>query len=115
LKDTLALEGSRTMKKCRSTFSLLLLMTAAPLYANPTGIVSTVVVVGPYGNQAGTFIFQLANQPTTGCSNNGNFEVSPTTVADAESRRNIFATLLSAKLPGTPVAVVYDTGAFATQ
>jgi len=100
------------MKRCVLTAAILASALTTPLYAAPTGIVGTVVVVGPYGDQAGTFIFSLSNQPTTGCSNNSYFEVSPTTVTDAESRRNIFATLLSAKLTGTRVDVVYDTGSF---
>src|SRR5438105_2904303 len=85
---------------------------AAPLQAAPTSMVGTVIIVGAYGNQAGTLLFGLSSQPTTGCSNNNYFEVSPGTVSDPESRRNIYATLLTARATGIQVAVQYDTGSF---
>ncbi len=100
------------MRRTMLTAVTLMLSLTTPLYAAQTSIVGTVILVGPYGNPPGTFVFQLASQPTTGCPSNNLFEVSPTSVTDPESRKNIFATLLSAKLTGNPVAVVYDTGAF---
>jgi len=100
------------MKKISLTAVLLSIALSAPLAAAPTSIVGTVTLVGAYGNQAGTLLFALSSQPTTGCSNNNYFEVSPSTVTDPESRRNIYATLLTARATGIQVAVSFDTGAF---
>jgi hypothetical protein len=53
--------------------------------------------------------FQIANMPNTGCTNGGWFVINPTAVPDANTRKNLVATLLGAKLAGVSVNVVYNS------
>jgi hypothetical protein len=47
--------------------------------------------------------------PVTGCpAGTAGFEFSPASVTDAQTRKNMFAVLLAAKLAGTSVTIVYD-------
>ena len=80
--------------------------------AVPTSQAGTVEAVTVYGNLPGTYVFRMSFTPSTGCANNGWFQISPTTVQDAESRRSIVAALLSGKASGLQVVVAYDTAQF---
>jgi hypothetical protein len=77
-----------------------------------TGTVTGMEVPTPkFGTPAETILFQLSNPPpATGCTlpTNGWFAFSPTTVTDAQTRKNLLATLLTAKATGVNVLVVYD-------
>lgn len=53
--------------------------------------------------------FQIANMPNTGCSNGGWFVINPAAVTDANTRKNLVATLLGAKLAGVSVNLVYSS------
>ena len=62
-----------------------------------------------------TTLFQLTNQPTVACPLHY-FAISPATVPDANTRRNMVATILTAKAIGATVEVAYDsTGAYCDQ
>lgn len=62
-----------------------------------------------------TMIFQLSTQPTVACPLHY-FAISPATVADANTRRNMVAAILTAKATGATVEVAYDsTGAYCDQ
>jgi hypothetical protein len=52
--------------------------------------------------------------PTTGCpGGTAGFEFSPASVTDAQTRKNMLAVLLAAKVSGIAVKIVYDNaGAF---
>lgn len=69
------------------------------------------------GNPAETIVFALTNQPTGLCSSGYNmFVISPASVTDAQSRKNLLAMLLSAKATGSQVQVAYDnTGGYCDQ
>jgi len=60
--------------------------------------------------------FGLSTQPSINCGGYQQFIISPTSVTDAQTRRDIVALLLSAKAAGTKVEVGYDsTGGFCDQ
>jgi hypothetical protein len=62
-----------------------------------------------------TTLFQLSTQPTVACPLHY-FGISPATVPDANTRRNMVAAILTAKATGATVEVAYDsTGAFCDQ
>lgn len=55
--------------------------------------------------------FSLSSMPITGCPNNGELALSPTTVTDPQVLKNFLATLLTAKATGQTIIVGYDSGA----
>jgi hypothetical protein len=62
-----------------------------------------------------TTIFQLSTQPTVACTLHY-FAISPATVPDAQTRKNMVATILTAKATGATVEVAYDsTGGYCDQ
>lgn len=62
-----------------------------------------------------TTIFQLTTQPSVGCALHY-FAISPATVPDANTRRNMVAAILTAKATSATVEVAYDsTGAYCDQ
>jgi len=62
-----------------------------------------------------TTLFQLSTQPTVACPLHY-FGISPATVPDANTRRNMVAAILTAKATGAAVEVAYDsTGAYCDQ
>ena len=76
-----------------------------------TGIVAGMELSTPKSPGVETILFQLSNPPpATGCAlpANGWFAFSATTVTDAQARRDLLATLLTAKATGGSVLVVYD-------
>jgi hypothetical protein len=98
-------------------FAILLALLAASLgsaatYGSPTSITGTVTELVVYANMTQTFIFQMSVQPSTGCSNNGFFEISPSTVTDAATRSMLLSTLFTAKATGAALAVTFDTGTY---
>jgi len=63
-----------------------------------------------------TVMFDLSNQPTIACPSGSHFVLSPTTIADAQTRKNMLAMLLHAKATGNQVAIAYDnTGSYCDQ
>jgi len=60
--------------------------------------------------------FGLSNQPNINCGGYQQFIITPSTVTDAQTRRNRIAILLAAKATGAQISVGYDsTGAFCDQ
>jgi len=58
-----------------------------------------------------TVVFALSTQPTLSCGSGfNNFIISPNSVTDAQTRRNLVVLLLMAKSTGGQVVVGYDTG-----
>jgi hypothetical protein len=77
--------------------------------ATVIGTVSTITQFGTalqFGPE--TVEFDLANQPTIGCPQGSHFIFSPSSITDAQTRRNMLAILLHAKATGTQVEVAYD-------
>jgi hypothetical protein len=52
--------------------------------------------------------FQVSPMPNTGCPSGSWFYFTPTDISDAQTRKNMMATLLAAKLAGTSINVVYS-------
>jgi hypothetical protein len=86
---------------------------AATYNATATGTVLTLQQDSSMdGSTAKTFSFNIANQPANSCPGGtfARFLVSPTTVPDTQTRKNMLAILLAAKLAGSQVVVGYDNG-----
>jgi len=85
-------------------------------HATVRSITTTIVgfsTVAPnaFGVGAETTLFKISTLPTsTGCSggNNGWFAFSPTTITDAQTRKNFVANLLTAKSSSASVVLVFD-------
>jgi hypothetical protein len=78
-----------------------------------TETIGTVVWVGMYAPDvtvAQTVIFRLSNQPTTGCAANDAFSLSPATITDAQTLKNMVALVMAAKASGAPIMVAHDSG-----
>ena len=66
-------------------------------------------------NTPETTIFQLSTQPTVACPLHY-FAISPATVPDAQTRKDLVAAILTAKASGATLEVGYDsTGAYCDQ
>ena len=78
--------------------------------ATAVGTVKFITQMGPGLQYAPeTFVFQISNQPATTCSSGySQFLVSPASVPDAATRRNMLAILMTAKATGAEVQVAYD-------
>lgn len=83
--------------------------TALAQYSTATGTVINLVVSSTAGSpQPEEISFQVTNMPNTGCTNGGWFFIAPSAVADAQTRKNLLATLFVAKTTGASVNVVYS-------
>jgi hypothetical protein len=108
----------------KTMFSLLAILAAAGLSipARATYNATVIGTVTMVQQDSGvlyspeTTIFQLSTQPTVACGPWHYFAISPATVPDANTRRNMVATILTAKATGATVEVAYDsTGAYCDQ
>jgi hypothetical protein len=87
-----------------------------PAFAATTVVSGTITSLGILGsnpNYSSTpevVVFQITNQPTsTGCPAPAHFfSFSPASVTDANSRRNLLATLFTARAAGLTISVAYD-------
>lgn len=98
--------------------SLLGAPADAVSYATVTGHVLWVMQIGQnLGYVAETYAFKLDAQPTINCpSGFQEFTVSPTTIADAQTRKNMLAIIMTAKATDAQVTVEYDSsGGFCDQ
>lgn len=70
-----------------------------------------------YGAYAAeTLAFTITGQPTVSCAEFQYFVISPNTVTDAQTRKNLVALVLEAKATGGRIEVAYDsTGGFCDQ
>lgn len=94
-------------------FAVLVVATmpaGATYNATITGTVQYVQQIGPgIGYTPETFTFRLNNQPTIACTSGfQQFIVSPGSINDAQTRKNMLAVLLTAKASGASVTVAYD-------
>ncbi len=107
----------------RATFRKLLLTVLVSsgfvFCATPAGAawnaerIGTIAWVGMYAPDAAaapTVIFGLSNQPTTGCAANDAFSLSPASITDAQTLKNMVALVMAAKASGASVKVAYDSG-----
>jgi hypothetical protein len=95
---------------CSLTIGLTSVPAAAVYNATVQGTITWIDQVGlSVGYAAETVRFVLDNQPNINCGGWNNFVISPTSIADAQSRKNMFAILLAAKATGAPVLVAYDS------
>ena len=60
------------------------------------------------GSSTETFQFTLSPQPTVSCGPFNRFLVSPQSIPDAQTRKNLLALLLTAKTAGLTLQVRYD-------
>ena len=99
----------------RNLVSLIALLcvpvaTHATYNAAATGQVLAIQQNGAgMGSTPGNFSFTLNTQPSVTCSSGyPRFSVSSSTIADAETRRNIYALVMAAKAGGSTITVGYD-------
>jgi hypothetical protein len=89
----------------------------ATTYAVATGtVVNLQQTSTSYGYSPETIAFTLSTQPAALCGGFGNFIIAPTSVPDAQTRKNYLAMLLTAKATGIQLQVQYDSsGGFCDQ
>jgi hypothetical protein len=110
-------EGRNEMRKSAisAILALSILMVSTPSQAKLIFLQGTVIslFVSGAGSAAETvdFIMSFGAQ-TTGCTNpdatNQVFYFSPTDISDAQTRKNMLAVLIAARISGTPVTVDWD-------
>jgi hypothetical protein len=104
-----------------TTAALLAFALTLPARATYNGTVTgTVTFVQQMSTSlwftAETTAFGLSNQPSINCGGYQQFIITPNSVTDAQTRRNMVAILLAAKATGAQVSIGYDsTGAFCDQ
>jgi hypothetical protein len=99
----------RAIASALAALTVVGLSTTAEAFPTATGTVMNFVVDSTVGGQAPEEIsFQVSNMPNTGCPSGGWFFFTPTDVTDAQTRKNMVATLLAAKLSGASINVVYS-------
>jgi len=76
-----------------------------------SGVVTEIRFHTPDVGGAPTIMFAISNMPSTGCSNNNSFALSPANVSDPQMMRTFIAALMTARVSGQPVTVGYDSGA----
>lgn len=82
----------------------------AQAFPTASGTVINLVLDSTAGGQAPEVVsFQVTNMPNTGCPNGAWFFFAPTSVTDAQTRKDMLATLLAAKLTGATVNIVYSS------
>lgn len=93
------------------------LPAGATYNATATGAVAFVTQFSPgLGYAPETFAFTIANQPHVSCAQYQYFVISPNSVSDAATRKNMIAMVLEAKATGGQLEVAYDsTGGFCDQ
>lgn len=110
----------------RNRMSIVLIGIAALLPCLPARAtynataVGTVLQVTQYSTSLAyspeTISFVISNQPSVSCAQFQYFVISPSTVTDAQTRKNLVALLLEAKATGGTVQVAYDSqGGFCDQ
>ena len=93
-------------------------MTANAAYTNSAaGTVTHIQQESPgLPSSPETFLFQISGQPTGLCGPFNFFIISPNSVTDAQTRKNMVAMVLIAKAMGSQITVAYDsTGASCDQ
>jgi len=104
---------------CKSAISAILalsiLIFSAPSQARLIFTSGTVIglFVSGAGSAAESVNFTMSFGPqTTGCSNSGGtnqvFVFNPTDITDAQTRKNMLALLMAARISGTPLTVDWD-------
>ena len=83
--------------------------TTAQAYSTASGTVINLVLDSTAAGQSPEEVsFQITNMPNTGCPAPSWFFFTPTSVTDAQTRKDMLATLLAAKLTGATVNIVYS-------
>ena len=95
--------------------ALSILIFSAPSQAKLIFTSGTVIglFVSGAGSAAESVNFTMSFGPqTTGCSNSGGanqvFVFNPTDITDAQTRKNMLALLMAARISGTPLTVDWD-------
>ena len=88
----------------------LCVLVSAQSMASQATFTSSVDSITPLGSGAlpETIAITFAGQPTVSCSGYQEFVISPGTVPDAQTRKNMYALLLTAKATGASVTVSYE-------
>ncbi|HEX5208002.1 MAG TPA: hypothetical protein VFW10_09460 [Steroidobacteraceae bacterium] len=97
---------------------LLVSLPAGATYnATATGTVAYVQQDSPaMGYAPETFTFTITNQPSVACGAFHYFIISPNSIPDAQTRKNMVALVVEAKATGGQVEVAYDsTGGYCDQ
>lgn len=99
----------RAIVSALAAFTVLVMSMTAQAFSTATGTVVNLVVDSTAAGSAPEEIsFQVSNMPNTGCPSGSWFFFTPTDVTDAQTRKNMVATLLAAKLSGASINVVYS-------
>ena len=100
---------------CRALVSALAALTVlavsmtAEAFPTATGtVVNLVVSSTAAGSPPEEISFQISNMPNTGCPTGTWFFFNPSDITDAQTRKNLVATLFAAKLTGASINVVYS-------
>jgi hypothetical protein len=83
-------------------------MTAQAFPTASGPVVNLVIDSTAAGTAPEVISFQVSPMPNTGCPNGAWFFFNTTAVTDAQTRKNMLATLMAAKLAGISVNVVYS-------
>lgn len=113
--------GKEVCRRGRVIFGLLLALSSMPVDATydatVTGPVDFVTQFAPaLGYAPETLAFTVGNQPHVSCAQYQYFVISPNSVTDAQTRKNMMTIVLEAKATGGQIEVAYDsTGGFCDQ
>jgi hypothetical protein len=90
--------------------SVLSLSDSYPALATWNSVNGHVLYINVY--PGGLVLFKMDTQPSTGCTNNGYFGFSASSITDPQSRNQLLAVLMFAKSTNTMIQVGYDSGAY---
>ena len=100
----------RTIVSALAALTVLGMSMTVQAFPTATGTVINLVVDSTAAGSAPEVIsFQVTNMPNTGCPSGSWFFFTPTDVTDAQTRKNMLATLFAAKLTGATINVVYSS------
>jgi|SRR6185437_9890649 len=100
---------SRAIASALAALTVLGVSTNAQAFSTASGtVVNLTVDANVLQTGAEVVSFQVTNMPNTGCPAGGWFLFTPSDISDAQTRKNLLATLYAAKLSGNSVNVVYS-------
>ena len=108
------------MTALQITASLAIALVVEPAIAGYSATASGTVnfvqqMASPSMGTAETFLFAISGQPALSCGSGFNyFVISPNSVPDAQTRKNLVAQLMMAKATGATVVVGYDSASAGT-
>ena len=93
-----------------AAFALAAVPAGAGYNATATGTVNFIQQMSPSMGTAESFIFAISGQPALTCGSGFHyFIVSPNSITDPQTRKNMLAILMLAKGTGASIVVGYDS------